>query len=97
VRPDLNRRAVGKDFGATLGKLGRIETHSDDRVGFDLMRVLDHPARSLAPRVLANMRELFDIATDYRFQSADDSTPDPSRPNNDPANNATVFDDFKTG
>ncbi len=86
--------SVRKDFGRSLRELGCIVSHSDDGVGTDFVSMLHHPVEGLLPSLFANVGPFFDVAADDRLQAADNTAPDASCPNHDPAYDSEIFNDL---
>jgi len=66
-RPQLDRRAVGQNFGDARSELGRVVSHGDDRVRTFFLGVLHHPLEGIFAGGLANNGIRLDVAADNLF------------------------------
>src|SRR5437762_741473 len=90
--PELDSRTVRQHFrGAALAEFCRVVAHSDNGIGADLERVLDHSIERLPASLFADDRKFFYIAAGYRFDAADKTAPDAGGTHDDPADNAQIF------
>src|SRR5258706_5303388 len=88
--------SVCKNLGRPLRKFRRVVPHPNDRVGSYLVGVLDHSIKSLHARLFTDDRPFLDVAAHNGFQTADNTTPDACRPDDDPAHDAEILDDLSS-
>src|SRR5262245_64105510 len=78
-RFDDHRRSISQHFGDAVHHLVGVVAGADDGVRPDLGSVLNHDFKSLFTRLLAQLREERDVATDQCLQGSADSAKDRTR------------------
>lgn len=91
---ESDRSSVGEHLGCEAGEFRCVITHSDYRVGADLVSVLNHAVEGFHAGLLADMSPFLDVAAGYRLESADNPASDAGRANDNTANYAEVFGDL---
>src|SRR4030095_11967205 len=68
-RFDDNCRTVGEHFGYSLHDFVRVVARTDDGIGADFRRMLNHNVNGLASRLVTELGEDRDVAANQRLQA----------------------------